>query len=33
MRGDKENAKAVLRELLRVVPDNASAKQAMEMLE
>jgi TolA-binding protein len=33
MRGDKENAKAVLRELLRVEPDNSGAKQAMEMLQ
>jgi hypothetical protein len=33
MRGDKENAKAVVRELLRVEPDNAGAKPAMEMLQ
>jgi Flp pilus assembly protein TadD len=33
MRGEKENAKAVLRELLRVIPDNAAANQAMEMLQ
>jgi TolA-binding protein len=33
MRGDKETARAVLRELLRVEPDNAGAKQAMELLQ
>jgi hypothetical protein len=33
MHGDKENAKAVVRELLRVEPDNAGAKPAMEMLQ
>jgi tetratricopeptide (TPR) repeat protein/peroxiredoxin len=33
MRGDKEKAREVLQELLRVQPDNAGAKQAMELLQ
>jgi hypothetical protein len=33
MRGDKETAKTVLQQLLRVEPNNPGAKQAMEMLQ
>ncbi len=33
MRGDKENARQIVSELLRLQPDNAGAKQALEMLQ
>ncbi len=33
MRGDKENARQIVSELLRLQPENAGAKQALEVLQ